>query len=34
MGNESGKVLTKKVKVKDLITGGNDLNEFGYYPKN
>tara|TARA_X000001382_G_scaffold125618_1_gene111249 strand:+ start:1071 stop:2231 length:1161 start_codon:yes stop_codon:yes gene_type:complete len=33
MGNESGKILTKKVKVKDLITGGNDLNEFGYYPK-
>jgi|9_EtaG_2_1085328.scaffolds.fasta_scaffold04588_6 hypothetical protein len=34
MGNESGKILTKKVKVKDLVTGGNDLNEFGYYPKN
>tara|TARA_R100001082_G_C4346870_1_gene152693 strand:- start:60 stop:1292 length:1233 start_codon:yes stop_codon:yes gene_type:complete len=32
MGNEAGKILTKKVKVKDLVTGGNDLNEFGYYP--
>jgi len=32
MGNEAGKILTKKVKVEDLVTGGNDLNEFGYFP--
>ena len=31
-GTDAGKILSKKVKVKDLVTGGNDLNEFGYYP--
>ena len=33
MGDESGKVLYKKVKVKDVFSDGNDLNEFGYFPE-
>lgn len=33
MGEESGKVLYKKVKVKDVFSDGNDLNEFGYFPE-
>lgn len=32
-GQESGKVLFKKVKVKDIFSDGNDLNEFGYFPE-
>ena len=32
-GDESGKVLTQKVKVKDLFWDGNDVNEFGYFPE-
>jgi predicted GNAT family acetyltransferase len=32
-GIDAGKVLSKKVKVRDLFSGGNDLNEFGYFPK-
>ena len=32
-GQQSGKVLSMKVKVKDLFSDGNDLNEFGYFPK-
>lgn len=32
-GQESGKVLFKKVKVKDVFSDGNDLNEFGYFPE-
>ena len=32
-GNESGKIISKKVKVKDLRSDGNDLNEFGYFPE-
>lgn len=33
MGDKSGKVLYKKVKVKDVFSDGNDLNEFGYFPE-
>ena len=32
-GDEPGKVLTQKVKVKDLFWDGNDVNEFGYFPE-
>ena len=32
-GQEAGKILTQKVKVKDLFSEGNDLNEFGYFPQ-
>lgn len=31
-GSEAGKILSKKVKVRDLFSEGNDLNEFGYFP--
>ena len=31
-GTDAGKIITKKVKVKDLRSDGNDLNEFGYFP--
>ena len=31
-GDEAGKIISKKVKVKDLVSDGNDLNEFGYFP--
>ena len=32
-GQEAGKILSQKVKVKDLFSEGNDLNEFGYFPQ-
>ena len=32
-GNEAGKVIKQKVKVKDLIWDANDVNEFGYFPQ-
>lgn len=31
-GDEAGEVIKMKVKVKDLYSDGNDLNEFGYFP--
>ena len=31
-GQDAGKVISKKVKVKDVVSDGNDLNEFGYFP--
>jgi hypothetical protein len=31
-GDEAGKVIKQKVKVKDLIWDANDVNEFGYFP--
>ena len=33
MGDEAGKVISQKVKVKDVYSDGNDLNEFGYFPE-
>ena len=33
MANPITKILTQKVKVKDLFSEGNDLNEFGYFPQ-
>jgi predicted kinase len=32
-GNDAGKILEKKVKVKDIYWDQNDVNEFGYFPK-
>ena len=32
-GEDAGKVLSKKVKVKDIFSDGNDFNEFGYFPQ-
>lgn len=32
-GDEPGKVLSQKVKVKDIYWDGNDVNEFGYFPE-
>jgi len=32
MGDESGDVISKKVKVKEIYSPGDDLNEFGYFP--
>ena len=32
MGQDSGKILSKVVKVKEVFSDGNDLNEFGYFP--
>lgn len=32
-GNEAGKVLEQKVKVRDIYWDGNDVNEFGYFPE-
>ena len=32
VGGDAGVVITKKVKVKDVIWDANDVNEFGYYP--
>ena len=32
-GQQPGKILSMKVKVKDLFSEGNDLNEFGYFPE-
>lgn len=31
-GEDAGKILSQKVKVKDLLWDGNDVNEFGYFP--
>lgn len=31
-GSDAGTVISKKVKVKDVFSAGNDLNEFGYFP--
>lgn len=31
-GDEAGKVLSQKVKVKDVYFAGDDVNEFGYFP--
>ena len=31
-GREYGDVIKMKVKVKEVFSDGNDLNEFGYYP--
>jgi hypothetical protein len=31
-GDEAGIVISKKVKVKDIYSTGNDVNEFGYSP--
>jgi len=31
-GNDIGKILEKKVKVKDIYWDQNDVNEFGYFP--
>jgi len=31
-GNDAGKVISQKVKVKDLYFAGDDVNEFGYFP--
>ena len=33
-GDEPGKVISMKVKVKDIYWDGNDVNEFGYFPNN
>ena len=33
MGEDKGKILSKKVKVKEVFSEGNDLNEFGYFPE-
>ena len=32
-GEEAGKILSKKVKVKDIYWDQNDVNEFGYFPE-
>tara|TARA_R100000654_G_scaffold27862_1_gene52210 strand:+ start:71 stop:1096 length:1026 start_codon:yes stop_codon:yes gene_type:complete len=32
-GKEAGKILSQKVKVKEIRSDGNDLNEFGYFPE-
>ena len=32
MGDEAGKVISQRVKVRDVYSDGNDLNEFGYFP--
>jgi len=33
-GQDAGKIIEAKVKVKHLRSDGNDLNEFGYFPEN
>ena len=33
IGEDKGKILSKKVKVKEVFSEGNDLNEFGYFPE-
>lgn len=33
-GNDKGKVISQKVKVKDIYFGGDDVNEYGYFPSN
>ena len=32
MGDEVGDVISMKVKVKEVFSDGNDLNEFGFFP--
>ena len=32
-GDEAGKILEQKVKVRDIYWDGNDVNEFGYFPE-
>ena len=32
MGDEAGEVISMKVKVKEVFSDGNDLNEFGFFP--
>lgn len=32
-GDEPGKILEQKVKVRDIYWDGNDVNEFGYFPE-
>jgi hypothetical protein len=32
-GDEPGKVISQKVKVRDIYFDGNDVNEFGYFPE-
>ena len=32
-GEDAGKILSEKVKVKDIYFDGNDVNEFGYFPE-
>tara|TARA_R110001583_G_scaffold12153_3_gene54098 strand:- start:1718 stop:4123 length:2406 start_codon:yes stop_codon:yes gene_type:complete len=31
-GDEVGEVISQKVKVKDVLWAGDDINEFGYFP--
>jgi len=31
-GDEAGEVISQKVKVKDVLWAGDDVNEFGYFP--
>ena len=31
-GSQKGKIISKKVKVKDVFWDQNDVNEFGYFP--
>lgn len=31
-GDEPGKILSQKVKVRDIYWDGNDVNEFGFFP--
>lgn len=33
-GDEPGKILEQKVKVRDIYWDGDDVNEFGYFPEN
>ena len=32
-GDEAGEVISQEVKVKDIYWGGDDVNEFGYFPQ-
>jgi len=32
-GEDAGKIISQKVKVKDIYFDGNDVNEFGYFPE-
>jgi hypothetical protein len=32
-GKEAGEVISKVVKVRDVVNDGNDFNEFGYFPE-
>ena len=31
-GDDSGKIISQKVKVRDIYFDGNDVNEFGFFP--